>query len=123
MLYNIFNIAVLTAVFIVQLFVPMAEGGRTYFAYIVPWLLFIFRGLFVLKIFGIPVRVKIPMTGEAAVYGFTMFFFLSALYKKGFEVNPVGIAANIVCLIIVLALEIVEENIFVYEYREVEEDD
>ena len=122
MLYNVFNIAVLTAVFIVQMLVPMAEGGRTYFAYIVPWLLIIFRGMFVLKLFGIPVRAKIPMIGEAVVYGFTMFFFLSALYKKGFEVDAVGIAANIICLVVVLALEIVEESMFVYEYREVEKD-
>jgi len=121
--YNIFNIVVLIIVFIIQLFVPMAEGDRTYFAYIVPWLAVVFRGLFVIKTFGIPVPAKIPIIGEIGVYAFTMFFFLSALYKKGFEVSTAGIILNVACLLTVLALELIEENLFVYEYREVEKSD
>lgn len=118
MIFNIFNIVLLIILTTVQGLMPIADSGRTYFSYIIPWISVVFRSLFVLKTFGIPVSVRVTIFGDILVYLFSMFFFLSAYYKKGFSIYLSGIVINIICIAVVLATEIIEDNLFIYEYRE-----
>lgn len=122
MTYNIINIILLIVITIVQIFLPIAED-RTYFTYIVPILTIIFRIMFVCRTFGVPIKVKIPPIGEIVVYLLTMFFFFSSYYKKRFELNYTGIIINVILILVILISEFVESQLFIYEYREIEDED
>jgi hypothetical protein len=100
---------------------PIAED-RTYFSYIVPLACLIFRVMFVLKTFGIPVNPKIPPTGEIIIYILTMFFMLSAYYKKRFPLDVTGIIIVTVSILIIIISEFLENQLFIYEYREVDDE-
>lgn len=121
MKYNIFNIVLLILITMIQILIPMGENGRTYYSYFLPWFSIIFKTCFILKLFGLPISIKFIFCGEIGIYFFTMFFFLSALYKKQFEISIFGITINILCTLIILILFLIENSIFVYEHIEKKE--
>lgn len=121
MVYNIVNIVLLVIITLVQMFLPMAEG-ITYFTYIIPILTIVFRAMFVCRTFGVPIKVKVPPIGEIVIYLLTMFFFFSSYYKKRFELNYAGIIINVILVLVILISEFVESQLFIYEYKDVEDD-
>lgn len=121
MVYNTFNILLIIIITTLQIFIPIAEEGRTYYSYFIPWLLIVFRGCFVLKTFGFPIHMKVPLLGEIGVYFFSMFIFLSAFYKKRFDVYTFGIIINVICVIIIISSILIEDTIFIYEHRKKED--
>lgn len=122
MVYNTFNIILMVIITIAQMFIPIAEG-YTYFSFIVPVLTIIFRTMFVCRTFGVPIKSKVPPIGEIVVYLFTMFFFFSSYYKKRFELNIPGLVIDTILIAVVLISEFIEANLFIYEYKEIEDDE
>lgn len=118
---NIIQIIIFCILFLVQIKIPIASGERTFFSYILPWFLIIPRGAYLIKIFGFPINKRFAPIGEVAIYIFTMFLFLMALYKKHFSINIYGIIANIIITIVIISIEVVESMMYVYIYENQEE--
>lgn len=122
MRFNIFNIAFLIVMTLTQMIVPIAQE-RTYFSYVIPVACILFRLMFVAKTFGFPINAKVPPMGELTIYILTMFFMLSAYYKKRFPLEPVGIVVITVSVLFIMIIEFIEDQLFIYEYREIEEEE